>query len=840
MSRQPLTALVLLLTMSSMTVAAEGIDYARDVRPILERHCYACHAGDEQEGGLRLDIHGRVLRGGDAYGPSIVPGQPDESPLIQFISREDADLAMPPDGERLSAEEVATLSRWIELGADWPAGLDPVEDDGRDHWSFQPLVDTPLPEVLDDAWPRGDLDRFVLARLEQAGLYPAPEADSVTWLRRVSLDLTGLPPTPEQVESFLADTSGDACERVVDELLASPRYGERWAQHWLDVVRYADTHGFEVNTERPHAWPYRDYVIEALNADTPYDQFIREQIVGDSRGKDAATGFLVTASVLLPGQIGKDEPSKRLARQDSLDEIVVNIGQTFLGLTVGCARCHHHKFDPISQHDYYAMQAFVAGVEYGDREWRTPATEARQRESESLREQIAKIDQKLAHFVPLARLDDGPPQTTSPQLNSEQFDPIPAKFVRFTIHDANRHPSLGLIEPCLDEFEIFEAPPSTSANGVTSDARNVALASHGTKVTASGSNTSDRHKLEHINDGQYGNSRSWMADQRGQGWVLFELPEPTLISRVDWSRDRNGKFTDRLATAYTLEAGESVDAMTRLAHVPPARPAVNSRHNTDRFAPTTTRRLRFTILATSSLEPCLDEIEILNRDGVNVALATHGSTVRSSGNYDSPGVHELRFVHDGEYGNSRSWISSEIGGGWVEIEFPQDETIDRVIWGRDRDGKFTDRLPTEYRIEVWNTEGDWESVAASTDRAPFDSDVNADMEPSFAALPEDEAQEATRLQADRQRLERRLEVASQAMQVFAGTFRSPDEIHVLRRGDPEQPQDRVNPAVPELLGTLSLPTDAPEQLRRTALADWIADPHHPLTTRVMVNRLWQG
>ncbi len=156
----------------------------------------------------------------------------------------------------------------------------------------------------------------------------------------------------------------------------SPRYGERWAQHWLDVVRYADTHGFEVNTERPNAWPYRDYVIDAFNNDTPYDRFIREQIAGDALGEDAATGFLVTASVLLPGQIGKDEPSKRLARQDSLDEIVMNIGQTFLGLSVGCARCHDHKFDPISQRDYYAMQAFVAGVEYEDRELRTPEADA--------------------------------------------------------------------------------------------------------------------------------------------------------------------------------------------------------------------------------------------------------------------------------------------------------------------------------------------------------------------------------------------------------------------------------------------------------------------------------
>src|SRR6185295_17087258 len=235
-------------------------------------------------------------------------------------------------------------------------------------------------------------DHFILARLTKEGLQPSPEADRVTWLRRVSFDLIGLPPSIAQVEAFVQDQRTGAYERVVDELLHSPRYGERWAQHWLDVVRYADTHGFEVNTERPNAWPYRDYVIAAFNNDTPYDQFIREQIVGDALGQDAATGFLVTASVLLPGQIGKDEPSKRLARQDSLDEIVTNIGQTFLSLSVGCARCHDHKFDPISQVDYYAMQAFVAGVEYEERDLHTAEADAMRAEQKRLTARSAEIE----------------------------------------------------------------------------------------------------------------------------------------------------------------------------------------------------------------------------------------------------------------------------------------------------------------------------------------------------------------------------------------------------------------------------------------------------------------
>ena len=331
-------------------------------------------------------------------------------------------------------------------------------DDKRDHWSFKPLTRPDPPATQNSEWPRNDIDRFILARLEQEGLHPAPEADRVTWLRRVSFDLIGLPPTPEEVDAFVNDQRDDAYERVVEQLLKSPRYGERWAQHWLDVVRYADTHGFEVNTERPNAWPYRDYVIESFNNDTPYDRFIREQIVGDALGKDAATGFLVTASVLLPGQIGKDAPSMRLARQDALDEIVINIGQTFLGLSVGCARCHDHKFDPISQRDYYAMQAFVAGVEYADRELRTPEAEAQRAKAAQLKAELAQIEQQLAQFVPLAKSGAERPPVNA-RLNADRFAPVQAKRLRFTILATNN------LEPCVDELEVFNTAGANVALG---------------------------------------------------------------------------------------------------------------------------------------------------------------------------------------------------------------------------------------------------------------------------------------------------------------------------------------------------------------------------------------
>ena len=428
-SLSPMRFLRLIPFLIAFNTLAVPVDFVREVRPILQQHCYECHGEQKQKSGLRLDIKAAALKGGDEHAPNIIAGNAKESPLIRFVTSKDGDEQMPPKGERLSAAEIATLSRWIDEGAVWPEGVDLVKlEDKREHWSFKPVACPAPPNPRNQRWLRNDVDRFIYARLEAEGLKPAPEADRLTWLRRVAFDLTGLPPPPEQLAAFVKDRRGDAFERVVDELLASPRYGERWAQHWLDVVRYADTHGFEVNTERPNAWPYRDYVIEAFNSDTPYDRFIREQIAGDASDQDAATGFLVTASVLLSGQIGADDVSKRLARQDSLDEIVVNTSQTFLGLSVGCARCHDHKFDPISARDYYSMQAFFAGVEYEDRELRTPEALALRKEAESLKRNVAEVDKELAQFEPLARVGSLPARQTNPRLNEEAFPPLVAKF----------------------------------------------------------------------------------------------------------------------------------------------------------------------------------------------------------------------------------------------------------------------------------------------------------------------------------------------------------------------------------------------------------------------------
>lgn len=246
----------------------------------------------------------------------------------------------------------------------------PSRRDKADHWSFKPVERPEPPRVAQAAWVRQPWDAFILASLKEHGLAPSVEADRRTLIRRASFNLIGLPPSPAEVEAFVTDPRPDAYERLVDQLLDSPRYGERWARHWLDVVGFGETHGFEVNTPRDHAWPYRDYVIRAFNQDLPYPRFIEDQLAGDLTGEDAATGFIVAKAALLPGQIGKDLESMLLARQDELNDMVLGTGATFLGLTVHCARCHDHKFDPLSQRDYYALTAFFSGVRHGDRPWR--------------------------------------------------------------------------------------------------------------------------------------------------------------------------------------------------------------------------------------------------------------------------------------------------------------------------------------------------------------------------------------------------------------------------------------------------------------------------------------
>jgi mono/diheme cytochrome c family protein len=357
-------------------LAASGLEpagmerFEKKVRPLLAGRCWQCHGSEKQKGGLRLDNAAALGAGGDS-GPVVLPGKPEESRLIEAIGYA-GELKMPPKG-KLSDAEIAELAEWVRGGAVWPdAGTPRTEttprpaaggplftEEQKSFWAFRPPRDPVPPAVKATSWPTAPIDRFILAELEKKGLTPAPQTDRRTLIRRATFDLTGLPPTPAEVDAFLTDQSPDAFAKVVDRLLASPRYGERWGRHWLDLARYADSNGMDENVAYANAFRYRDYVIRAFNSGKPYDQFVVEQIAGDQISPTAdetinhervtATGFLVMG----PKMLAEDDPMKM--EMDIIDEQVDTVGRVFMGLTLGCARCHDHKFDPIPTADYYSL-----------------------------------------------------------------------------------------------------------------------------------------------------------------------------------------------------------------------------------------------------------------------------------------------------------------------------------------------------------------------------------------------------------------------------------------------------------------------------------------------------
>ncbi|MEO7650533.1 MAG: DUF1549 domain-containing protein, partial [Bryobacteraceae bacterium] len=349
--------LVLTTCAGASAAAADGEEYfEKNVRPLFAQQCQACHSSPTAPmGGLRLDSREALLKGG-AHGPAIVPGKPAESMLLRAVRHTDA-LRMPPSG-KLKDAQIAALAQWIEMGA--PCGATKTAEASKQKfWAFVPPKEPSIPQVKNADWAKSPIDAFILAALEAKGLAPAPAADKRTLLRRATFDLTGLPPSPEELQSFLADTRPDAFAQVIDRLLASPRYGERWGRHWLDVARYADSNGLDENLVYRHAYRYRDYVIQAFNRDKPYDLFVREQLAGDLLPVPAddatvferwtATGFLSLGAKML----AEDDPVKM--EMDIVDEQLDTTARTFMGLTVGCARCHDHKFDPIPTADYYSM-----------------------------------------------------------------------------------------------------------------------------------------------------------------------------------------------------------------------------------------------------------------------------------------------------------------------------------------------------------------------------------------------------------------------------------------------------------------------------------------------------
>ncbi|MFN0053721.1 MAG: DUF1553 domain-containing protein [Planctomycetales bacterium] len=339
-------------------VPSTPVDFSRDIRPLLEKHCLKCHGAQKQLSGLRLDREGDALRGGD-NGAAFEVGKSAQSLLIRYIAGLDPDILMPPEGAKLTSDDVSLFRGWIDQGAKWEETAAPAATSASgQHWSFQPVRRSDPPAVARGEWPRNPIDRFVLARLEAEQIVPSVEADRATLARRLSLDLLGLPPSREELRSFLEDDAPDAYERLVDRMLASPHFGERWGRHWLDLARYADSDGYEKDTARPHAWRYRHWLIEAINADLPFDQFTIEQIAGDllaeaTLDQKIATGFHRNTLTNTEGGVDKEE-----FRVVNVVDRTNTTGSVWLGLTVGCAQCHSHKYDPLTLREYYGLFAF--------------------------------------------------------------------------------------------------------------------------------------------------------------------------------------------------------------------------------------------------------------------------------------------------------------------------------------------------------------------------------------------------------------------------------------------------------------------------------------------------
>lgn len=436
---RPIPLITLLALLPGSPLQGAPVNFARDIRPILGK-CTACH-GQAEQGGLRLDSRNSLLQGSFS-GPVVVPGQAEKSQLIKMVTTgNDQGMRMPLDQPPLEASQVELLRRWIDQEMPWPADASLLEhaDPYPKHWSFHPAKREELPTVGLTDWPRNPIDYFVLEKQEAQGLLPSPEANRTTLLRRVSLDVVGLPPTIAEVQEFLLDSSPDAYERVVERLLASPHFGERWGRHWLDVARYADSDGYENDGPRS-IWKYRDWVIAALNNDIPFRDFVLQQIAGDllpdaTASEKTATGFIRCSK-------GGSTPGKR-PPIDLIDR-VNTVGRVFLGLTIGCAQCHNHKFDPISQREYYELFAFFNSSDDQTLDFATPeeiANRAAYRaETESMKNELKEYELLLAERFSktpkaLAKLDQPQQQQTLKEilaLDPKKIDAAQNQFIRMT------------------------------------------------------------------------------------------------------------------------------------------------------------------------------------------------------------------------------------------------------------------------------------------------------------------------------------------------------------------------------------------------------------------------
>ncbi|MDP1562714.1 MAG: DUF1549 domain-containing protein [Pirellulaceae bacterium] len=731
--------------------AQDEIDFARQIGPIFEQHCLRCHSAGVDKGDVSLATVADLIEA-----KHLVPGNPDGSYLIELVTGRDGERpAMPSDGEPLSAEAVSLLRRWIAGGANWPSEVvlrEPSKADAS-WWAYQPLNqtrDSGSDLATNDAVKHKSIDGFIQARLTEQGLQPSPPADRATLIRRLKFDLHGLPPSPEEVAAFVTDPDPAAYEKLVDRLLDSPHYGERFARHWLDLAHYADTHGFERDQRRENAWRYRDYVIHALNDDLPYDRFLQQQIAGDVFWPDdeaavIATGFLAVGPWDFVGQVETQSPElRRSARTLDLDDMATQVMTATMAMTVNCARCHDHKLDPITQREYYALQAVFAGVRRTDREIGGEISRRYQEQQQNLLSRRNEIDSELGRIegsgLNLADLVGGGNGYGTGTLRNG-IDPRSG-----TVQRADLGPLNDVVTNSFHASDFAAIVGVFIPNGQDEAAR-ITVSSTGLTITG--------------------------------------LPS---TSENAWDSIRNGSVASQHSTELGgvdfAAAGHSLLGLHANAGI------------------------TFDLAAIRlGLRGSVDE----SRSGEPLRFVARLGYFGAVGDYRADAWVFVDGVKVAEY---RRLMRSD-GLQELDIELPESARFLTLVATDGGDGYSMDQIGF----------GDPRVLLASP------SDLSAEHQ-----------ERLVQLRAERLQLQQQVIAAPPRFYGVVADEQLP-EVRVLMRGDPESPHGE--PLAPAAFSALAMldaqlgTTSSDVGERRAALARWITHPDNPLTSRVIVNRLWQ-
>ena len=774
--------------------ATRPINFANDIQPIFQKACVRCHGPEKQKGDYRLDVREAALKGGESFAPNILVGKSESSPLVRFVAGAD-DLVMPPEGDRLTSDEIGLLRAWIDQGASWPDDFAGIAQDKNDLWSLKPLIRPIVPrrqKSIDQPDQEPSIDAFIEAKRIEKNFLSVGPADRRTLIRRVTFDLIGLPPTADEVDHFIADPDPYAYEALVDRLLKSPRYGERWARHWLDAAHFAETHGNDQDRIREHAWPYRDYLIKSLNDDKPYSQFVEEQVAGDVLFPDdsaatVALGFLAAGpwdeSSLR--DIREDTLDRQVARYLDRDDMLSNVMNNFCSLTVQCARCHDHKFDPISQRDYYSLQAVFSGVERANRRYDADPEAHRQRTELSRRKR--DIEQRS-------------PSEVERLMSSEVQQKV-------AIWEQSR------VSQSID-WHVINAESFTSSDGAVLE------------KLADGSILSKgpRPEIDTVT--------IVSAPLLNQQSTAETTDKENHISQDPIPEKREDRKFDRI-TAIRLE----VLTHESLPHRGPGRQPDNGNLHLSEFEvyfEGTNQKLTL-------VNPTAD----FNQQDWDIAKAIDQNEPTAWGIHPKEGmshhaVFELK--EPVRLGNDDSTNLSKSEADATPAELKEPIRLRFVLKQRHGRGHLIGRT----RL----------SLTGST--PPVRVDAIPDAIADILAIPQSQRNDAHRLElASYQQLDevtRSLSLLPKQNLIYAaaadfepdGSLRPPPgprAIHVLHRGDIRHPKEEVTPGalacITAVATRFEIPANAPESARRAALARWLTNPDNPLTWRSIVNRVWQ-